>query len=216
MPLAHFTNLDLHPTNLRDAQHVINALVEENARLKLLAYTDSLTGLMNRLAIIDWIEREISRGDNLEAAALRKTHHGTKSLAIVAIDLIHFKQINDTLGHAKGDEALVHAARAIRRTVRLSDIVGIGKKDIMAARPGGDEFVVVLRNTDVDGAKIAIERILKAIREFGHSLDARAGCVIWEHPTSATAKALMEAADHNERTLKTEKRAGSLVTLFKP
>ena len=85
---------------------------------------DALTGLPNRRMLRDRVEQEI-----------KKSRRDGGHLAILFIDLDHFKEVNDTLGHDRGDLLLVEAARRIRRCVRESDTV---------ARMGGDEFTVVL------------------------------------------------------------------------
>lgn len=213
--LLDLNGRDLAPGSLLESHRLIAELVEAYSQAALLAYTDSLTKLMNRHAIVDWIDREIRIGFTQDPSHTpRRSDHGTKSLAVVAIDLVKFKGVNDTLGHAAGDAALIHTARAIRRAVRLTDIVGRGRKDVMAARRGGDEFIVALRNTDADGAKIAIDRILNSIRQFGHGLDARAGCVVWERPTHVIGETLLDAADMNERKLHQRGDRGALITLY--
>ena len=98
---------------------------------------DTLTGLPNRRMLRDRLEHD-----------LRKADRESRQLAILFIDLDHFKEVNDTLGHDRGDQLLIEAARRIRSCVRNSDTV---------ARMGGDEFTVVL--TELSGAG-QLERIL--------------------------------------------------------
>lgn len=115
------------------------------AALVLMATHDPLTGLANRNAMFE----EISR-------ALEASRRSRRPVAVLLLDLDHFKDVNDTLGHSAGDELLTAAAARIVSVVRASDLV---------ARFGGDEFVVVLRelNTPSDATKSA-ERLLRAFR----------------------------------------------------
>ena len=202
---------NLFPTSLLEAQRLIGELIGENARLKDLAYTDELTHLVNRRPLMAQMDR-VFHGRN-GAEERRRARRGTESIAVMAIDLEGFKQVNDRSSHAEGDRALIHTAQVLRRAIREDDI---------AARVGGDEFHVSLYNTTLEGANLAIERILKGVRSFEslvgkHVLDVRIGCVFWEREMGDAQYAkLFAIAEHNERTLKTEKRVGSLVTLFKP
>jgi diguanylate cyclase (GGDEF)-like protein/PAS domain S-box-containing protein len=115
-------------------------------RLTELATHDPLTGLANRAAAMDGLA---------EALAARPGAHD--QVAVLMIDLDRFKEVNDTLGHAAGDELLQHAAARLESVVRERDLV---------ARLGGDEFLVVL--SDVGGRDRAVataERIVQAFRE---------------------------------------------------
>ena len=124
-------------------------------RIKRLAHHDSLTGLLNRVSLHEGLE------DALVAAKAER-----RSLAVMYIDLDHFKTINDSLGHATGDELLIEVARRLRDCVRESDMV---------ARLGGDEFVVVLTGVLESAAVSRVgEKILAALGEpyrvGGHDL----------------------------------------------
>jgi diguanylate cyclase (GGDEF)-like protein len=116
-------------------EHVERLLRELDAA----ARTDRLTGLANRRALDEDHRRE----------AARAARTG-EPLALVLIDLNRFKEINDLYGHAAGDAALVSVAESMRRVLRGTDF---------AARVGGDEFALLLPNTDAEGA-IAIARRL--------------------------------------------------------
>jgi diguanylate cyclase (GGDEF)-like protein/PAS domain S-box-containing protein len=115
---------------------------EEDA-LRELASTDSLTGAANRRHLAEVGATEVSRW--------RRTG---EALSVVIFDADHFKGINDTYGHATGDEVLKLIARTCRDQVRDLDLV---------ARIGGEEFAVLLTNTDAAGARAAAERIRIAV-----------------------------------------------------
>ena len=105
---------------------------------------DALTGLPNRRMLRDRLEQE-----------MKKSRREGRLLAILFIDLDHFKEVNDTLGHDKGDLLLVEAARRIHDCVRETDTVG---------RMGGDEFTVVLSElSDSASAERIIHKILEAM-----------------------------------------------------
>jgi diguanylate cyclase (GGDEF)-like protein len=127
----------------------VTARVESEEQLRQAAVNDALTGLPNRSSL----------AARLEHAIVRVNRSGDR-LALLFIDLDRFKKVNDTLGHAAGDEVLRQAAARIRACVREIDCV---------ARLGGDEFVVLLE-TDVrpDTPGIIGERIRDA---FGTPFD---------------------------------------------
>ena len=112
--------------------------------LHLMATTDALTGLLNRRACSRAIEQELALCQRLES----------HQCALLLMDLDLFKSINDRYGHAVGDEALSHFAELIRQTRREVDI---------AARWGGEEFVMLLPGTDLAGAKAYAERLRIAL-----------------------------------------------------
>jgi len=115
-------------------------------RAEKQAAHDPLTGLPNRLLLQETIERAI--------AAARRTH---ECLALVSIDIDHFKTVNDTRGHAAGDRLLVELAVRLRHALRASDTV---------FRVGGDEFVALLPDVgSVAKAQALATRVLKAARE---------------------------------------------------
>jgi diguanylate cyclase (GGDEF)-like protein len=132
------------------ARHELEAEVEERRqleqRLRELAMTDALTGAANRRAFFDAAEREF----------VRARRHRLK-FAMVAIDIDHFKRINDSYGHAGGDEALRAVAAACLEQIRASDYFG---------RIGGEEFVALLTETDAKAAFALAERLRQAIADL--------------------------------------------------
>lgn len=126
----------LFSARLLELLHLLNRHVREQERL---AVTDSLTGLYNRRHLMDTGKREMVR-------ALR---YG-KPLSLIMLDIDHFKLINDTWGHQMGDRVLKGLADTIATTVREQDTF---------ARIGGEEFAIVLPETDLDNAHRLAERI---------------------------------------------------------
>ncbi|MBC8871636.1 MAG: GGDEF domain-containing protein [Planctomycetes bacterium] len=110
------------------------------------ARTDPLTGLANRRALNQELERRIAQFQR----------QGTP-LSLLLIDVDHFKRFNDSHGHQAGDEMLCTMARALRDTVRDMDL---------ATRYGGEEFAIVLPGTPLNDAKIAAERVRRATAEI--------------------------------------------------
>jgi two-component system, cell cycle response regulator len=125
----------------------MSALYQDAQRL---ATTDALTNLLNRRALLDVIERERARADR-----------HSFPLSLLLLDVDHFKVVNDTRGHAAGDAVLQGVAGVLMSVARRSDCV---------ARWGGEEFVVALLQTGEVGARIAGERIRRAIAESTHTV----------------------------------------------
>jgi diguanylate cyclase (GGDEF)-like protein len=121
------------------------AVALHNARLHHQATTDPLTGLHNRSAIRQVFEEE-----------LRLARESEEPLAVLLLDVDHFKRINDLYGHNVGDEVLKRAAQRIRRSIRRDDF---------AARWGGDEFLVLLRQTTLEDALVLARGLGEAIRK---------------------------------------------------
>ncbi|MBI5353849.1 MAG: diguanylate cyclase [Chloroflexi bacterium] len=131
------------------------ALAIQNARLfsevQKLASTDSLTGLHNRHHFMELSKREFGRARRYQ-----------RPLAVIMIDIDHFKQVNDTYGHAAGDQVLKIVAERCRKTVRDIDILG---------RYGGEEFAALLLETSLEGAQIVAERLRHCVSEPAINLD---------------------------------------------
>jgi diguanylate cyclase (GGDEF)-like protein len=158
------------------------------ARLDDAARTDPLTGLDNRRALRDEFERELARADRTR-----------RPLALITLDLDHFKRFNDAFGHLAGDDALRRLARILDEVTRAIEV---------AARVGGEEFAVVAPETDAAGAIALAERVRLSVQsEFADSSPPlTVSCGIAVHrPGRRTPLDLFAAAD---RALYAAKRAG--------
>jgi len=135
----------------RDRHHAAN-LEEINARLRHQATHDALTGLPNRTLFNERLGQEISRSER-----------GQRSFAILAIDLDRFKVINDTLGHAAGDQLLAQVSKRLTSAVRLEDLV---------ARTGGDEFLMLICDVDARAGAAAVAAKIGAELEKAFDIQA--------------------------------------------
>lgn len=162
----------------RDLTAKIRAL---NKRLSELARTDELTGLMNRRALLEAATVEIYRAkrqradldfflknnppasppqNEFKAKQRPEAYYGRFALAVVDID--NFKKINDTYGHLTGDRVLRGIASSMKKTFRLTDIVG---------RYGGEEFLVIFPNTSAENARFAIDHAASNVRHEQYTDD---------------------------------------------
>jgi two-component system, cell cycle response regulator len=163
----------------------VKALVDSNRRLAAEAMTDDLTGLANRRHGQHQLERHV-------ALSVRNG----QDLGLIRVDIDHFKDINDTRGHQAGDRVLADVARRLAGAVRGGDEL---------ARWGGDEFVVLLPDTDRAGIVRAAERLRAAVASApvaGIPVTISAG---WAHWAGDTADDLLVRAD---RALYAAKAAG--------
>lgn len=138
----------------RDMVADLAQLAMDEFELRRTASTDALTGLMSRRSFKETAAREI-------ALALRHRHN----LCCVAVDLDHFKSINDRFGHAAGDAVLAGTATTFREQLRQSDLVG---------RLGGEEFVVLLPHSDRAGGLQTAEKIRTALARQTFALGGEA------------------------------------------
>ncbi len=162
-----------------------NVRVHEEAQR--LSLTDALTGLSNYRYLRESLRREVER-------ASRFGH----MLSVLVLDLDHFKEINDTYGHAAGDAVLAEFARRVRAEIREVDF---------AFRQGGEEFVVLLPETDASGAEVVAQRLGEAVRRtpvivvsnqstrpLRVSVTVSVGAAVYPHH-GETGLAVLEAAD---------------------
>jgi diguanylate cyclase len=136
--------IDANVSLERKVEERTNELARANAELQNLAWRDALTGLPNRLAGMNQLDSEFAR--------LNRNETVTSSILMMDVDL--FKKINDTYGHGVGDDVLTHIANTITESLRAGDFV---------SRFGGEEFMALLPDTDLDGAVIVAEKIREAV-----------------------------------------------------
>jgi diguanylate cyclase (GGDEF)-like protein len=160
-----------------------------------LSRTDSLTEIPNRRAFYERAEIEIE-----------ETIRSQRPFSIAYIDVDNFKQVNDTLGHSVGDDLLYSVAQTIRKNIRSIDVV---------ARFGGDEFAVLMAETDEDGSREAIERIYKHLMEMiqlrNWSATFSIGVVTWHRPPSNLDELLKEC----DNLMYSAKRNGKNMVKYK-
>ena len=126
-----------------EAEARIKDLESKLAHMSELVREDQLTGSLNRRGMDDVFEREADRADR------RNT-----PLCVALLDLDNFKKLNDTHGHAAGDEALIHVVRIVKQTLRSIDVI---------ARYGGEEFVIIMPETGLEEASQAMTRVQREL-----------------------------------------------------
>lgn len=154
-----------------------------------LSITDDLTGLHNRRGFFNLAERYLAEAG-----------HAAEFFLVLFIDLDGLKTINDTLGHLNGSQALIDTAEVIRETFRDSDIL---------ARFGGDEFVILVKNAQMDYAEILMRRLQKNAESYSRNekrpyvLSLSVGAANYDPSKPSTIEDLVNNAD---RSMYTEKR----------
>lgn len=144
----------------------LRIIAQQQALLKELAVTDSLTGLLNRSVLGTTLTLELKSAARSERPA-----------TLMAIDIDHFKEVNDTLGHATGDKVLRDLATLLQRRLRSSDPI---------FRIGGEEFLVLLPDCDLEAARVVAEELRSAIESAelvpGRTVTASFGLAVagWE------------------------------------
>ncbi|ABI56870.1 GGDEF domain-containing protein [Alkalilimnicola ehrlichii MLHE-1] len=138
---AYYKGVKLIFCNCRD----ITERKRDQERIRYLATTDALTGIMNRGEFTRHLTKEIERAARFN-----------RPVAVVMYDLDHFKRVNDTYGHDAGDEVLKTAVAQVNNAIRRVDV---------HARWGGEEFILLLPETDLAAAVKSAERLRAAIAE---------------------------------------------------
>lgn len=122
----------------------ISDVVKLREKFKLLAHTDELTGIYNRRFLFETAERELKRARRYQT-----------QVSAIVIDIDRFKMVNDTFGHAQGDDVLIKVVKACQSCIRETDLLG---------RIGGDEFVIVTPDSGRDNALQITQRLRKAVQ----------------------------------------------------
>lgn len=157
-------------------------VVSDKERLEFLAATDALTGCLNRRALLEAVEKEVDRARRYNLV-----------LALLMMDLDHFKRINDTLGHLVGDIVLRQFGEMLLRDARSVDTV---------ARYGGEEFVILLPETAAHGAMMFADRMRQRIANFSFGEPTRpvritvsVGVACFPDPVVDTPESFIALAD---------------------
>jgi diguanylate cyclase (GGDEF)-like protein len=157
-------------------------LLATQRQLREQASHDALTGLWNRAAILELLERELARG-----------RREGRPVGVLLADLDHFKRINDSLGHLAGDRVLRQVARRLGEALRPYDTVG---------RYGGEEFLIVLPGCDAGDAIGLAERLRRCVAAEPVDWDGRPvpvtlslGIATWDGSATADAAGLLQTAD---------------------
>ncbi len=166
--------------------------------LEALATTDELTKITNRRGFMDAFEREIDR-----------TNRGqTQGGLLIMIDMDNFKTINDTYGHGAGDEALKLVAMTLQAHIRKMDV---------AARMGGDEFVILFSNADRIGAVDRAQKLARKLNSLtlkfeGHRIPVRASLGIQSYQKGDTIEGVFGRADARMYMAKKERKEDNKAT----
>jgi diguanylate cyclase len=126
-----------------EAEERVKKLERELETVSEMVREDQLTGALNRRGMDDTLEREFKRSDRAQ-----------ELISVALLDIDNFKQLNDTLGHQGGDEALIHLTKVIKETLRPSDSV---------ARYGGEEFLIILPDTGLQEGMEIVERLQREL-----------------------------------------------------
>ncbi len=178
--------------DITEQKRIEEALKEQQQSLQHLAHHDPLTGLPNRLLLIDRLTKSIQKADRTG-----------KGLAVMFVDLDHFKRINDSLGHTTGDQLLRAVSKRLSSCVREEDTI---------ARLGGDEFTILLEDIDssADASMIAtklLERFRPSFELPHHELSISTSIGISLFPSDATdSETLLRNADAAMYQAKSEGR----------
>jgi len=140
-----------HVEHIEELQVSLNTLRTEGAQLRDQVTTDELTGVHTRAHIMEIFSRTIAQAHSQKAG-----------LSLAMVDLDYFKRINDTYGHLAGDKVLKEVAGRIQAQLRDGDFVG---------RYGGEEFMIILHNTDVAGSLVVMERLRTCISQTPIEID---------------------------------------------
>jgi diguanylate cyclase (GGDEF)-like protein len=175
--------------HLAELEEMVGILKEKTVSLERQASTDALTGLSNRAHFEIKLQEEIDR----------HIRYRQSIFSLIVLDVDHFKQFNDSRGHAFGDKVLKQIAEVIQKSGRSIDT---------QSRWGGDEFVILMPNTKIEGAKIHAERLRRCIEQVNSSVAASLSISagIGEYREGESADAFFKRVDQQLYAAKTKGR----------
>ncbi|AZY50368.1 biofilm regulation diguanylate cyclase SiaD [Bordetella avium] len=164
----------------RISDHYQSMMRDLNRTLEETSRRDPLTGLLNRRALMDIIRMEVRRSDA-----------NKRPFVLAMLDVDHFKAVNDRYGHEAGDRVLVELAALLQRSMRAGDLCG---------RWGGEEFLLVLPDTDLETGQGVMDRVVGAVRGLaidvaGETLRLTASVGMADHQMGATLSDALNRAD---------------------
>ncbi|GAB3685016.1 GGDEF domain-containing protein [Salinisphaera aquimarina] len=187
--IALACSVTIMPAMVASLLSLIRRLDETEDELYRLARTDELTGLPNRRALMEAADESLA---------------DAQPIALLFIDIDHFKRVNDTYGHRTGDDILCQVTQALADQLRDTDVL---------CRYGGEEFAALLRNTDAQTAQALAERLRCHIQDTPIRADARADVRITLSVGIASAPdarhtCIYQLIDHADRAVYRAKHAG--------
>lgn len=168
--------------------------ITDKKRIEKLSITDQLTGLSNRLKLDEFFDHALAQAQRYQ-----------RPLSVVMLDIDHFKRVNDEFGHHVGDQVLVSLAQLVKQRIRASDLLG---------RWGGEEFVVICPDTQLNGARLLAEQCREVIAVHGfvevEHLTCSFGIAQWRDNEKGDAlfkrvdKALYQAKDKGRNRVESD------------
>lgn len=162
-------------------------------RYKQLSYKDSLTGLYNRRYFYEILDIE-----------LKRAKRENSSISLLFIDVDDFKKVNDTYGHKYGDHVLAKLAEILKNGIRDVDII---------SRWGGEEFIILLHDTDIDGSRIVAERLRIAVEKQKFQCDITISIGVTATDGRISIEKIVTLADDAMYQAKEQK---NMVVVFNP